>query len=225
MYNSFKGVSVDTNVFIHLYKSGHENLLYENFGEIYVYEYIIEEELKRNSFLVYQKVQKRIEQGDIILIDRKYIVDKGLIEIFDENYDDCLILFARDRGEAYAVALARALGIQCFITNDIKQGGPYETLVKEYIEEVIPFTFYEILFFKYLKGDFNKEEFKNNFDSISNIMEHPMDFCSKVNSVIRRFIRKDSKERDKKLLRNIVLEYQIDLKEKINELREYLKLI
>lgn len=55
-------VSVDTNVFIHLYKSYSENLLFDIFNDIYVHEYIVENELKKNALDVYEKVKEEIKK-------------------------------------------------------------------------------------------------------------------------------------------------------------------
>ena len=53
----FAGVSVDTNVFIHLYKSDSKALLFDSFEKIYAHEYIIETELKKNDIKVYKNIK------------------------------------------------------------------------------------------------------------------------------------------------------------------------
>lgn len=55
-----------------------------------------------------------------------------------------------DKGELQAVALAKAMGIAAFLSDDTKDFGTYQFLVKEIIESVIPFAFYELLFIKFL---------------------------------------------------------------------------
>lgn len=57
-----------------------------------------------------------------------------------EYIEDYEYLF--DDGELYTVALAKAMGIVIFLSDDTKEFGPHETLVKELIEDVIPFAFY-----------------------------------------------------------------------------------
>lgn len=215
-------VSVDTNVFIHLYKSCSENLLFDIFKNIYVHEYIIETELKKNALDVYEKVKEEIKEGRIILLKNKDIVDRGLIEIFNDNYKYCLTLFAHDRGEAYAIALATALGIPSFVSNDIKDGGPHETLVKEYVEDVIPFAFYELLFLKYLKDDISLEDFENKFNKISRTMTIPMKFNSKVKVTIGRYLSRNATNRDKEFLKIFVKKNDIDIRNKIDKLKEYI---
>ena len=215
-------VSVDTNVFIHLYKSYTEDLLFDIFQHIYVHEYIIETELKKNALDVYEKVKEEIKKGRIILFTNKDIVDRGLIEIFNDNYQYYLTLFARDRGEAYAIALATALGIPSFVSDDIKNGGPHETLVKEYIEDVVPFAFYELLFLKYLKDDISLEDFEGEFNKIAKTMVIPMKFDSKVKITIGRFLSKNATNRDKEFLKSFVKINNINIRDRRDKLKEYI---
>lgn len=220
--DSLISASVDTNVFIHLYKSYSEDLLFNVFEKIYVHEYIIETELKKNALDVYEKVKLQIKNGKIIMFHNKDIVAQGLIEIFNDNYQHYLTLFARDRGEAYAIALATALGIPSFVSDDIKNGGPHETLVKEYIEDVLPFTFYELLFLQYLKDSISAEEFKAKFNNIAKTMAIPMKFNSKIKATIGRFLSRRATSRDKEFLREFSKVNNIDIRNKIDELRKYI---
>lgn len=221
--NLFAGVSVDTNVFIHLYKSGYEGLLFDFFQEVCVHEYIIETELKRNDIDTYNKVKQEIQNERSLLYTNKDIVNKGLINIFSEHFEDYKILFAGDLGEAYAVALSSALGIPSFVSNDVKDGGPHETLVKEFIEDVIPFAFYELLFLQYLKGDIDTKKLKESFECISKTMKKPMNFKNRIKESIRRFV--SDSERDKKILKEYSTMYNFNVKQKIIELRDFINSI
>lgn len=216
----FAGVSVDTNVFIHLYKGGCENLLFEFFDRVCVHEYIIETELKNNDIDTYEKVKKAISEKRITLYTNKDIVNKGLINTFNEQFEDYKILFAGDLGEAYAVALSSSLGIPSFVSNDIKRGGPHETLVKGLIENVMPFAFYELLFIKYLKETLSLEQLKCEFDTVSNTMKKPMNFKCKMNETMRRFLV--TNERDKIFLREYSKKYEFSVKVKVIKLRKFL---
>lgn len=86
----------------------------------------------------------------------------GIKGLFDEHYRDYKTLFAGDRGEAYAVALAIVFGIEAFDSDDTKYGGPHETLLKELIDDVIPFTLYKLLLLKYLKSEISVTNSKSN---------------------------------------------------------------
>lgn len=216
-------VSVDTNILIHLYNAYSKELLLSSFDKVYAYEYIIDAELIGNSKEVYIQVEEDIKEGRIIKVTNANLVDKGIKELFDEHYRDFKILFAGDRGEAYAVALASVIGIEAFVSDDIKEGGPHETLVKELIEDVVPFTFYELLFLKYLNSEINCDEFKIEFDKISETMSKPMEFKSRINRILRRYHKDKSSDRDYYWLKNFCDEHNVDLRSRIVNLVEFVK--
>jgi uncharacterized protein YtpQ (UPF0354 family) len=145
-------VSVDTNILIHLYNAYSKDLLLSSFDKVYAYEYIIDTELFGNDKRVHAQVENDINEGTIIKITNSDLIDKGIKGLFDEHYLNSRILFAGDRGESYAVALASVIGIEAFVSDDIKDGGPHETLVKQLIDDVVPFTFYELQFSRVAKN-------------------------------------------------------------------------
>lgn len=216
-------VSVDTNILIHLYNAYSKELLLSSFDKVYAYEYIIDAELIGNSKEVYIQVEEDIKEGRIIKVTNANLVDKGIKELFDEHYRDFKILFAGDRGEAYAVALASVIGIEAFVSDDTKEGGPHETLVKELIEDVVPFAFYELLFLKYLNSEINCDEFKIEFDKISETMSKPMEFKSRINRILRRYHKDKSSDRDYYWLKNFCDEHNVDLRSRIVNLVEFVK--
>ncbi len=216
-------VSVDTNVLIHLYKAQSKELLFSSFDKVYAYEYIIDTELSNNDKNVYCQVEKDIDNGKIIKVTNGFLVDKGIKELFEENYREFKILFAGDRGEAYGIALACAIGIEAFVSDDTKYGGPVETLVKQLIDDVIPFTFYELLFMKYLKSDIDCNMFNTEFDKISGTMSNPMKFRMKINWILNRYHKDRGTQRDVGWLSDFCNEYNIDLRHKIADLVTYLK--
>lgn len=152
--------SVDTNVLIHRYSTGYKELLLSSFDVVYAHRYIIEKELADNSPEVYTQVKDDIADDKIIVLGNSNLADKGIDGLFEESYRDYRTLFGGDRGEAYAVALASVLGIGACVTDDIKWGGPHETLLKELIDGIIPFAYYELLFFKFLAGELNCGDLK-----------------------------------------------------------------
>ncbi len=216
-------VSVDTNILIHLYNSYSKDLLLSSFDNIYVYDYIINSELYCNSQKIYTEVEEDIKAGNITEITNLDLIDMGIKEMFDEQYRDFKILFAGDRGEAYAVALASVLGIEAFISDDTKEGGPHETLVRELIDDIVPFTYYELLFLKFLKTEITCDEFKEKFDKISLNMSKPMDFKSRINRVLRRYHRDHSTDRDYYWLQNFCDEHRVELHLRLAELVRYVK--
>lgn len=214
-------VSVDTNILIHLYKSGMRELLLSSFEEIYIYDYLVEKELKDNEINVYNKVKEDINEGLIIHYKNIDLVNKGIKSIFDEYADDYIRLFI-DRGEAYAIALAKVIGIVAFVSDDIKQYGPHETLLKEVIEDVIPFSFYELLFLKYIKSEINIEILHEKFEVINQKLEHPMSFKGKITAAVMRFSSRGS-ERDRKWITKFNQKYEVNFSYKMIQLKEYLK--
>ncbi len=50
--------SIDTDVVIHLYLSNRQGLFFEIFDELYMHEFLYEEELKRKSISVYEKYKR-----------------------------------------------------------------------------------------------------------------------------------------------------------------------
>ncbi len=216
-------VSVDTNILIHLYKASSKELLLSSFDKIYVHEYIVDTELKRNSKDIYREVLEDIKSGKIIIVRNSELASKGIKGLFEEYYIECFRLFAEDRGESYAIALASVIGIEAFVSDDTKDGGPHEALVKEYIEDVIPFTFYELLFLKYLKSEIDCNEFKSKFDKISIHMTRPMEFKSRVKKVLNRYHRDRSSDRDYYWLKDYCEKHDIDIRSKISKLLDFVR--
>ena len=50
-------VSLDTDITIHLYNAGKEELLNRYFDKLYIHEFILEHEIKNKDLNVYQKIK------------------------------------------------------------------------------------------------------------------------------------------------------------------------
>lgn len=148
--------SLDTDIVIHLYKSDKRDLLFSFCDKLYMHEYLLENELKRKSYSVHEQFLIDIKDGNINIISNSDLAQMGIKGLFDGYKEDYNYLF--DTGELYAVALAKAMGIVTFLSDDTKDFGPHETLVKCLIEDVIPFAFYELLFLKYIETDMTPED-------------------------------------------------------------------
>ena len=125
--------SLDTDVIIHLYLSGQESLLLSFFDHLYVHEYLLENELKKKSRAVYDQVLIDVSKGRIKVIQNKELTDMGIRMLFDAFLQEYEILF--DSGELHAIALAKAFGIAALVTDDTKEFGPHDLLVRELIQE------------------------------------------------------------------------------------------
>ena len=214
-------VSLDTDITIHLYNAGKEELLFKYFDKIYIHEFILEKEMKNKSIDVYNKIHNEINNGKIILVNQRYFIDIGMKKSFEDKLYEVKILF--DFGEANAVALASVLGIAALITDDTKEHDPHDTLVNEYIEDIIPFAFYELLYLEYLQSDDAFDQLKYDYDIINHIAypEHPMDFLSRMKRIVRRFSSRGS-NRDFIWMNTFCEERFIDYKLKMRMLHSHL---
>lgn len=58
--------SLDTDIVIHLYKSGKKELLYSSFDKLYIYDFLLEKEMQRKSI-------SRIDNVDVKFITQQYV--------------------------------------------------------------------------------------------------------------------------------------------------------
>ena len=215
-------VSLDTDIVIHLYSSGKQGLIFDFFDEIYMHNFLYEKELKRKSAAVYRSFTSDIEAGKVKIIKNKDLVDMGIKGLFEGYQRDNDYLF--DMGELYAISLAKAMGLIAFISNDTKEFGPHETLVKELIHDVIPFAFYELLFLKYIGSEIDVEKMHQEFEEVStkSMGEYPMNFRSRMLTVVRRFSSKNGTKRDYNWICEYCRHKDSNYKTKMIELKEYL---
>lgn len=207
-------VSLDADITIHLYDAGKEELLTKYFDKLYIHEFILEREIKNKSAAAYQKISKEIHSHKIIKVTQQYLIDLGMKKIFENQLYDVKTLF--DFGEANAVALASTLGIAALATDDTKPFGPHETLIKEYVENIIPFTFYELLYLEYLQSNDAFDKFKHDYETINNTAypKYPMNFISRTKRIVRRFSNRGTK-RDITWMNTFCKIHSIDYKKKM----------
>ena len=217
--------SLDKDIVIHLYKSEKKELLYSSFDKVYIYDFLLEKEMKRKSTSVYEEFKKDVEAGIVKVITNKDLIDMGIKKLFEDYKESNKYLF--DQGELQAVALAKAMGIAAFVSDDTKDFGPHQSLVKELIEGVIPFAFYELLFLKYLSSEITLQELDRSFEQVnqSSMSQFPMSFRRKLSEVLKRFSAKYITERDKKWILEYCDKREINLNDKMLKLRDYLKAI
>lgn len=214
-------VSLDTDITIHLYNAGKEELLFKYFDKLYMHEFILEHEIKNKSLAVYRKIKEEASAGKIIIVAQQYLIDLGMKKSFEDRLYDVKTLF--DFGEANAIALAGTLGIAALVTDDTKEFGPHETLMKELIENIIPFAFYELLYLEYLQSNDAFNDFKNSYDKINTIAYpvHPMSFVKRIKRVIRRFGQHGTR-RDIKWMNEFCQRNSINYKRKMQDLLPHL---
>lgn len=97
--------SLDTNVIIHFYRAGLQNILFDFFDEgVFIYEQIRNIELENHGQDVLEKVDADIAAGKIELFTNQKLKDLAVYKIFENNVNENRNLYgAGDLGEVYAI--------------------------------------------------------------------------------------------------------------------------
>lgn len=126
-----------------------------------------------------------------------------------------------DKGEAHAIALAKTLGTCCLVTDDTKYKGPYKSLL-QYDDEVMPFTFAEVIILYYIFGTIDASKAISYFDKINITSTMNWNFETQLKNFLRRFtLNQDSK--DARWLDKALKEQKVSLKNKILNMQQSLK--
>lgn len=75
--------SLDTDVIIHLYKSGKKDLFFSSFRKLYIYEYLVNVELKNNGREIFDEFIKDADKGRIIIVTDKDLRRFGVTNLFE----------------------------------------------------------------------------------------------------------------------------------------------
>lgn len=214
--------SLDTNVIIHFYRAGLQHLLFDLFDDVFVYEQIRDVELKNHGEDVLDLIDADIESGKILKYTDQKLKELAVFRIFEEKVKENKNLYgAGDMGEVYAISLAQTLGAYALVTDDIKQGGPYMSLL-QFEDEIMPFTFADVLLLRYLFGMENAEKTIKNFEAINKDSNLNWSFKSQIAKFIRRFWREPYREEDKKWIQEETGKREVNVKGKFTELRKWL---
>ena len=65
--------SLDTDIFIHLDNAGKKDIIYSFFSGLYIYEYLLENEMKAKAFSAYQNFCQDLNCGRLYLITNEYL--------------------------------------------------------------------------------------------------------------------------------------------------------
>ena len=199
--------SLDTNVIIHFYKAGLENILFNFFDEgVFIYEQIRNIELENHGQEVLNKVDSDIASGKIELYN------------FSENRN---LYGTGDLGEVYAISLAQTLGAYSLVTDDTKQGGPYMSLL-QFEDNVMSFTFADVLILRYLVGDADENQTVNDFNMINNSSSLNWSFKSQVSKFIKRFLKDPYRNEDKEWILDLAAKKGFSIKVKLAALSKLL---
>ena len=160
--------SLDTNVIIHFYRAGLQDILFRFFDEgVFIYEQIRNIELENHGKDILDQVDADIEAGKIEKYTDEKLRELRVFKIFENNVHDNRMLYgAGDLGEVYAIALAQTIGAYFLVTDDTKQGGPYMSLM-QFNDDIMPFTFADILILRYLFENADALKTVEDFDLIN----------------------------------------------------------
>lgn len=213
--------SLDTNAIIHFYKASLQDILFQFFEDgVFIYEQIRDIELEHHGKDILNQVDADIEAGKIKKYTDIELKELHVFRIFENNVLDNKMLYgAGDLGEVYAIALAQTIGAYSLVTDDIKQGGPYMSLM-QFDDDIMPFNFADILILRYLVGDADALKTVKDFDLINKNSDLNWIFRSQVIKFIRRFWKSPYRLEDSKWMQELVIQNKIAVKTKFTELQK-----
>lgn len=207
--------SLDTNVIIHFYKADLQNILFDFFDEgVFIYEQIRNVELENHGQDVLNKVDADIASGKIEKYTDQKLIEQAVYKVFQNNVNDNKKLYGTgDLGEVYAISLAQTLGAYSLVTDDTKQGGPYMSLL-QFEDDIMPFTFADVLILRYLVGTVDEYQTVKDFDAINVASNLNWSFRSQLTKFIKRFLKDPYREEDVIWIEKLATDKGIELKSK-----------
>ena len=215
--------SLDTNVIIHFYRAELQNILFDFFDEgVFIYEQIRNIELENHGQEILDKVDSDIASGKIELYTNQKLKELQVYKIFENNVLENRNLYGSgDLGEVYAISLAQTIGAYSLVTDDTKQGGPYMSLL-QFDDDIMPFTFADVLILRYLVGDVDENQTVTEFNLINNSSNLNWSFKSQVSKFIKRFLKDPYRSEDTEWIRNLAATKGFSIKEKLAALSKLL---
>ena len=215
--------SLDTNVIIHFYKAGLQDILFDFFDEgVFIYEQIRNIELENHGQEILDKVDSDIASGKIELYTDQRLKELQVYKIFENNVLENRNLYGSgDLGEAYAISLAQTIGAYSLVTDDTKQGGPYMSLL-QFNDDIMPFTFADVLILRYLVGNVDEHKTVTDFNLINNSSNLNWSFKIQVTKFIKRFLKDPYRSEDTEWIRNLAATKEFSIKEKLAALSKLL---
>lgn len=215
--------SLDTNVIIHFYKAGLQDILFDFFDKgVFIYEQIRNIELENHGQEILDKVDSDIASGKIELYTDQKLKELQVYKIFENNVLENRNLYGSgDLGEVYAISLAQTIGAYSLVTDDTKQGGPYMSLL-QFDDDIMPFTFADVLILRYLVGNVDEHKTVTDFNLINNSSNLNWSFKSQVTKFIKRFLKAPYRSEDTEWIRNLAATKGFSIKEKLAALSKLL---
>ena len=215
--------SLDTNAIIHFYKAGLQEILFNFFDEgVFIYEQIRNIELENHGQEILDKVDHDIAAEKIVLYTNQKIKELQVYKIFENNVLENRYLYGSgDLGEVFAISLAQTIGAYSLVTNDTKQGGPYMSLL-QFDDDIMPFTFADVLILRYLVGDVDEYRTVSDFNLINNSSNLNWSFKSQITKFIKRFIKDPYRSEDAEWIKQLAAAKGFSIKEKLTALSKLL---
>ena len=215
--------SLDTNVMIHFYRAGKQDILFAFFDKgVFIYEQIRTVELENHGQDVLTQIDADIAAGKLELYTDQKLRDLGVYKIFEYNVRENRNLYgAGDLGEVYAISLAQTLGANSLVTDDTKQGGPYMSLL-QFEDDIMPFTFADVLILRYLLGAADGRQTINDFLSINISSNLNWSFKSQMIKFVKRFFKDPYRKQDTVWITGLAAENNINIKYRLSELSRLL---
>ena len=215
--------SLDTNVIIHLYKAELQSVLFDVFDDgVFIYEQIRNVELENHGRDVLNTVDADIASGKIEIYTNQKLKELAIYKIFENNVKENRILYGTgDLGEVYAISLAQTLGAYSLVTDDTKQGGPYMSLL-QFEDDVMPFTFADVLILRYLMGMADASQTVKEFDAVNTASNLNWTLRGQLSKFIRRFLKDPYRKEDTVWIHELQKKHDIKLKVKLESLGKLL---
>ena len=215
--------SLDTNVLIHVYRAGLEDIPSDFFtDDVFIYEQIRKIELEHHGQDILDRGDADIKSGKIKVYTNETLKKQAVLRIFETNVNENKLLYGSGNlGEVYAISLAQTIGAYSLVTDDIKQGGPYMSLMQlEY--DIMPFTFADILILRYLMEDADAIQTVRDFNTVNEASNLQWSFRSQIIKFIKRFWKDPYKNEERKWMSKLVEARRIRVKSKFTELQKLL---
>lgn len=216
--------SLDTNVIIHFYRAGLQHILFDFFDEgVFIYEQIRRIELSHHGRDILEKVDADIEKGIIKIYTDDRLKELEVYRIFESNFNENRMLYGTgDLGEVYAISLAQTLGAYSLVTDDTKQGGPYMSLM-QFNDDIMPFTFADVLILRYLVGMADAVQTVKDFEQINATSQLNWSFKSQIIKFIKRFFKDPYRVEDTRWIKRLVKNHGINTKRKLSVLSKLVR--
>ena len=197
--------------------------MFDFFDEgVFIYEQIRNIELENHGQEILDKVDSDIASGKIELYTNQKLKELQVYKIFENNVlENRNMDVSCDLGEVYAISLAQTIGAYSLVTDDTKQGGPYMSLL-QFDDDIMPFTFADVLILRYLVGNVDEQKTVTDFNLINNSSNLNWSFKSQVTKFIKRFLKDPYRSEDTEWIRNLAATKGFSIKEKLAALSKLL---